>query len=449
MNVQFKTFSGEVKNWDDNEMWIEHFISTELQDSGGDIMLAGGMKMRGKPVVLFQHGLDPKFGNEPIAKVLDIRVGEHKGKKGLIAKTKYFDGSKLTPPDATGQRLYMKAKDGTMPNWSIGFNSLKERPIKGGRVVEEWELHEYSQVAVGMNSEASTIDLLSTSAPELKFIIKTDDPVEPEVDEVSHVDTISALVEEKSEVIPEVKSEGTHQRVHKTLRAIHKRMITDLKEAVDGEDFVETGASTRAQEAIEDFTDGAMPHLERYIKIVRSMKADEMFGDEEENEEEEEGEVEEKAYGKPLRALNKAFNGMVKEMRACKGNQSVVPAIVATNIAKAHEEAANPHAVSFIKEMYESRKNPKISIMAPEENSPIVPADGEKSIQKLTIVSPPVQNVKVSIPESEKVKVIGSVSNSAQQLITPELVKELIADAQARTTETIRVAIRKASGRVV
>ena len=168
MNLQHKQFTGHLKSWDDKELVIEHFISTETQDSCGDIMLAGGMKIRGKPVVLFQHGLDPKFGNEPIAKVLDIRVGEHDGKKGLIAKTQYFNGEGLTPPDNTGRRLYEKAKDGTMPNWSIGFNSVKEHPVKGGRCVDEWDLHEYSQVAVGMNSEACT---LPGGVQEMKFVI--------------------------------------------------------------------------------------------------------------------------------------------------------------------------------------------------------------------------------------------------------------------------------------
>ena len=171
--TQFKTFPGKVKSWDDQTLTIEHFISTETQDSGGDIMLADGMKMRGKPVVLFQHGQDPKFGNEPIAKVLDIRVGIDGGKKGLIAKTQFYDGTHLTPPDSTGRRLYEKARDDVMPNWSIGFNSTKEKPCQGGRVVEEWELHEYSQVAVGMNAGANTLH--NAGALCLKIMIKEDE----------------------------------------------------------------------------------------------------------------------------------------------------------------------------------------------------------------------------------------------------------------------------------
>ena len=173
MKLQYKELPGKVVSWDDATLTITHFISTETQDSGGDVMIAKGMQLRGKPVVLFQHGQDPVFGNEPIAKALKIEAGENEGKVGILATTQYFDDRKLTVPSSVGERLYMKAKDDTMPNWSIGFNSLKSTPIKGGRRVDEWELHEYSQVAVGMNKEATTLamkkygDLLT----EPKFVI--------------------------------------------------------------------------------------------------------------------------------------------------------------------------------------------------------------------------------------------------------------------------------------
>ena len=169
---EYKELPSEVKSFDDKEMTIEHFISTETQDSGGDIMLAEGMILRGKVVVLFQHGQDVKFGAEPIAKVLSLTVGTFDGKKGIIAKTKYFDGSKMTPPDNTGERLYLKAKDGTMPNWSIGFNVLESTPSdNGGRIVSKWELLEYSQVNIGMNKEATTIDKVNENI-ECKFLIE-------------------------------------------------------------------------------------------------------------------------------------------------------------------------------------------------------------------------------------------------------------------------------------
>ena len=182
MKIQYKEFPGKVVSWDDATLTITHFISTETQDSGGDVMMADGMVVRGKAVVLFQHGQDPVFGNEPIAKPLKFEAGVFEGKKGILATTKYFDDRKLTIPTCVGQRLYEKAKDDTMPNWSIGFNSTKEHPCKGGRVVDEWELHEYSQVAVGMNKEATTLamkgidPLPNVDFSKVKFIVVKDEP---------------------------------------------------------------------------------------------------------------------------------------------------------------------------------------------------------------------------------------------------------------------------------
>lgn len=290
-DILHKSFPGEVKNWNDQELVIEHFISTETQDSGGDIMLADGMKVRGIPVVLFQHGMDPKFGSEPIAKALDIRIGEHNGKRGIIAKTKYFDGSTLTPPDNTGRRLYEKAKDGTMPNWSIGYNAIKSKPCAGGRVVSEWELHEYSQVAVGMNAEACT---LAEKVPELKFFIKADDPApdpapDPALDAAKAAEDLAAQaaadeLAASQAVIDEKAFSTSYKRAHKALLALHKELMRDLKEQGEREDFIDAGASACAKAAMEDFADCATPHAEKYIKAVRDMGEGDCFGDEDDDE---------------------------------------------------------------------------------------------------------------------------------------------------------------------
>jgi hypothetical protein len=160
LTIEKKVFPSEVKAYDDKELVIEHFISTVTEDDGGDIMEPDGMVVRGKAVVLFQHGMDGNIGMEPIAKPISFTVGTNAaGKKGIIAKTQYYDGSKLTPPDNTGRRLYEKAKLGYMPNWSVGWYPIEYTPTaNGGRHVTKWGLTEYSQVAVGMNSEATTDD---------------------------------------------------------------------------------------------------------------------------------------------------------------------------------------------------------------------------------------------------------------------------------------------------
>ena len=161
MKKEWKVFQAEVKEFDDKEMTITHFISTEKKDRGGDIMRADGMKIRGRPVVLMAHG-HSGMGSEPIAKPIKIWKDTFKGNKGIAAKTKFYDGSHLTPPDNTGQRLYEKAKSGFMPNWSIGYLVIRKEDIRDGqdygRDVLEWELLEYSPVGVPMNPDAQATE---------------------------------------------------------------------------------------------------------------------------------------------------------------------------------------------------------------------------------------------------------------------------------------------------
>lgn len=154
--MQRAFFTAEVKSYNDSDLTVTHFISTEHRDRSGDVMLADGMVLDGWPSVLKQHGFDPDTGGEPIAKCLDLKVGVNaEGNKGIVATTQYFDGSQLTPPDNTGRRLYEKAKGGFMPYWSIGFEFLEAEPLRGGgRKAKKWVLYEYSQVGVPDNVEA-------------------------------------------------------------------------------------------------------------------------------------------------------------------------------------------------------------------------------------------------------------------------------------------------------
>lgn len=156
MEMIRKLFSSSVKQANRETLTVEHFISTESVDRHGDIVRARGMKIKGKPVVLLQHGRG-HMGAEPIAKPLKITRGEFKGVRGIVATTQFF-------PDDLGTRLFEKTADGFMPNWSIGFISLKSEPRRDdegnpmeGRDIKEWELLEYSIVGVPAQPDAQTI----------------------------------------------------------------------------------------------------------------------------------------------------------------------------------------------------------------------------------------------------------------------------------------------------
>jgi HK97 family phage prohead protease len=458
--VQFKTCSGMVKGWDDEGLVIEHFISTEMQDSGGDIMLAEGMRMRGKPVVLFQHGLDAKFGSEPIAKVLDIRVAEFEGKKGLIARTQYYDGSKLSPPDSTGRRLYEKAKDGTMPNWSIGFNSVKEKPTKGGRIVEEWELHEYSQVAVGMNAQATT---LSASPPEVKFIIQvesdeTKGKKKPEEDDVPADDRKpedtggkegdDAADDEGGDPLDdeEEKPRPGHAKCHKALNHLHRGMVEDLKEHAARKDLADVGVAKCAKEAIGDFRDHAMSHVKSYIKCVVGMKTDDKFGDEDDTNP---ADTEEKGYRKSKNTMDKCLKDMVGAIREHRGKADTDQKEAAKKVLSAHIKAVTPHAHEFIKDLarsLENRENPEDDLdieKKPDKKSSgyfsfSVPAESQKDAQTISIIKPPADvSPSVSV-----------VMKESAATITPEFVREILSGVRVQMVEVMREQWNKAAGRV-
>ncbi len=154
MEIERKVFEAEVKEFDEKDLSVVHFISTEKRDRGRDILYADGMKMEGRPVVLFQHGWTDNVGPEPIAKPVWIKKGEFKNRKGIQAKTQFF-------PDELGKRLWQKTVEGYMPNWSVGWRPLRheyktERDGVEIRHVYEWELLEYSLVAVPMQPDAQT-----------------------------------------------------------------------------------------------------------------------------------------------------------------------------------------------------------------------------------------------------------------------------------------------------
>lgn len=172
--IKYKIFDSEIKEFDEKNLIVDHFISTERRDRGDEVMLADGMKIKGRPVVLLQHGRTA-LGSEPIAKPVWIKKGTYKNKKGILAKTKFFDDEQ-----GLGRRLWQKTKDGYMPNWSIGYMILDWSQKRDYREIKEWDLLEYSLVGVPMNPDAQTIyskeyDDLETVYEDIEAAISEND----------------------------------------------------------------------------------------------------------------------------------------------------------------------------------------------------------------------------------------------------------------------------------
>lgn len=161
MKKEIKIFEAEIKEYNEKDLTVTHFISSELPDRGGDILYAAkndkgaGMIMLGRPVVLQQHGWG-EMGMEPIAKPVWIKVAKFKDRNGIECKTQFF-------PDDLGKRLWKKTSEGYMPNWSVGWRPIEDKvEMKGDvRHVYEWELLEYSIVGVPMQPDAQTGEISS------------------------------------------------------------------------------------------------------------------------------------------------------------------------------------------------------------------------------------------------------------------------------------------------
>lgn len=190
--IKYKIFDSDIKAFDEKDLTVEHFISTERRDRGDDVMIADGMQIKGKPVVLLQHGRTA-LGSEPVAKPVWIKKGTYKNKKGIVAKTKFFDDEQ-----GLGRRLWEKTTKGYMPNWSIGYQILDWTQKRDFMEIKEWDLLEYSLVGVPMNPDAQTIyskeyDDLETVFEDIEENIKEGEKAEdfpsfrfiviPEVDE--------------------------------------------------------------------------------------------------------------------------------------------------------------------------------------------------------------------------------------------------------------------------
>lgn len=168
MDKVFKNFTNSsVREFDDEEMSVVHFISTENEDRYGDIVRAEGMNDKHyskNPVVLFGHD----HNSFPIGKSLWRKTTIRDGVKGILAKTKFAKTEE-------GKIAYELWKDGFLNSASIGFIPKKYNLITkqdggsdGGYDFKEWELLEYSIVTIPANAEALRLAYTkSLNAPKI------------------------------------------------------------------------------------------------------------------------------------------------------------------------------------------------------------------------------------------------------------------------------------------
>lgn len=152
MEKRTKDFiESEIREANDSERSIVHFISTETTDRYGDVVRVNGMddtSYSKNPIVLWGH--DSK--SMPIGKSLWRKQSEKDGVKGILAKTQFADTQ-------MGNDVYGLWKGGFINASSIGFIPSEYTPLDKGYDFTKWELLEYSIVPIPANPDALRLAL--------------------------------------------------------------------------------------------------------------------------------------------------------------------------------------------------------------------------------------------------------------------------------------------------
>jgi HK97 family phage prohead protease len=163
--MEYKNFIATEKSFNDKDMTITHYISTVTPDRFGDIVNPFGMdadNFRKNPIVLFGHSHNTR-GN-----IIGKNIALFPDDFGVKAITKFADTS-------AGKDLYILNKEGFLNAWSIGFIPKKTKTQSTTinnqpgtyNIIDEWELLEYSSVAIPANPDALNLMVKEIKSPEV------------------------------------------------------------------------------------------------------------------------------------------------------------------------------------------------------------------------------------------------------------------------------------------
>jgi HK97 family phage prohead protease len=163
MEMQYKTFTTEIKSPSTGSRTISFIISTDAVDRDGDSIDPKGWELdtyRKNPCVLWSHD----YSQPPVAKATSIE-----STKNGLAATAEFPAKGVYPFADT---VYELLKGGFLSASSVGFRPIDGAPAEGRKGVNYFkqELLEFSIVPVPANPEA--LVQMSIDHPECKGLIK-------------------------------------------------------------------------------------------------------------------------------------------------------------------------------------------------------------------------------------------------------------------------------------
>lgn len=134
---------------DDGSLIIEGWISTNVRDSGGDIVEPEAFrpvieKYLRKPIVLFMH----RFDELPVGKTLSLEIMPNRGLWGKI---------QVLPTSDRGRDIIMLVKNGVINSFSYAYRVKRyeiDEETETRRILEFDDIYEISIVNLGMNEDA-------------------------------------------------------------------------------------------------------------------------------------------------------------------------------------------------------------------------------------------------------------------------------------------------------
>lgn len=225
-----KTFQTEVKDVNEGDRTITHYISTVNVDSYNEILIPAGMDDSKFKAVLWNHERDSwtiAGGNmKPSNLVIGKSLWRTPDSIGVLAKTQFAQ----TP---LAEDVYQFNKQGFINSWSVGWMPKGNSTVtdNGAKQFNEWYLYEYSSVIFPANSQSVNVNndnlelmIKSATSPELKdyFEIKTfKDSIMNFAK--NHIETENKL----SEIVENIKSfESFKEFVTTSINEIKENLIS-------------------------------------------------------------------------------------------------------------------------------------------------------------------------------------------------------------------------------
>lgn len=140
MDRIYKQYFSVTKSIDEEARTVTHFITTSDLDRTMDVVLPQGGNvanyLAGGGVVLWAHEDD----DAPIGKCISLEMTE----TGWIATTQFYEHEEA-------EKLWQIVRQGGLKTWSMGFIPIQVRFEGDIRIIETWELLEYSLVNIPAN----------------------------------------------------------------------------------------------------------------------------------------------------------------------------------------------------------------------------------------------------------------------------------------------------------